>query len=595
MQLMIVYRFLRKISDWTMSGFYSEVCVTGAENIPQDGPVIIAATHHNEIVDIAALSATIPYRRRVCYWAKSSLFKNPISGAMLTSSGSIPVYRNPNSSSSSSLPPNNNGSASQADLFRHTSAALVAGEVIGVFPEGTSYTEPGIVQVKDGAAWAAVEYVKVMNLSGKEGKELVIIPAAIVYTDKSKYQSRICVRYGKPVVVSEYAARLDLESAESTRSVVKEITAAIESELKHLTVNAPDWKTLHAACAARKMFWKNEDRIPLDKFVDITQRFVKTLSPKNEAMEIRQAILNRYLALLHFTGTSHSALEDLYPFVEHDKDFPMRPFLWPSRSRAGATFLLQLCITMFHPRALLFLPVFLVHVPGYITGWFAARMLTVPNEEETKAQFKAIFGGLGFAVSYGLLTRACVKLAMNFTSPVHSSIGSGGLAAFTEKVLQSFSTLCDSLAARHGSLKSTLSILVVAVGMTRSLWKWHNALVYVNYMQWKRFMTSFRVVTGLLLPPSFDLQADQLPAYSTPPLPAENPYIKRYTVEDPPRSSSALIGDAGHTVIQSSLRNADHVGPGAHGPSIPARKLIRHLFLARSAAYRALRSSDERR
>ncbi|KAG1823204.1 hypothetical protein EV424DRAFT_1321399, partial [Suillus variegatus] len=56
----------------------------------------------------------------------------------------------------------------------------------------TSYTESGIVQVKDGAARAAVEYAKAMNLSGKDsGKELVIVPAAIVYTDKSKYQSRV--------------------------------------------------------------------------------------------------------------------------------------------------------------------------------------------------------------------------------------------------------------------------------------------------------------------------------------------------------------------------------------------------------------------
>jgi len=60
-----------------------------------------------------------------------------------------------------------------------------------MFPEGTSYTEPGIAQVKDGAAWAAVEYAKAVNLSGKEGNELVIVPAAIVYTDKSKYQSRV--------------------------------------------------------------------------------------------------------------------------------------------------------------------------------------------------------------------------------------------------------------------------------------------------------------------------------------------------------------------------------------------------------------------
>ncbi|KAG1853322.1 hypothetical protein C8R48DRAFT_777251 [Suillus tomentosus] len=55
-----------------------------------------------------------------------------------------------------------------------------------------------------------------------------------------------------------------------------------------------------------------------------------------------------------------------------------------------------------------------------------------------------------------------------------------------------------------------------------------------NYRQWKRFLTAFRVFTGPLLPPYFDLPADQLPAYSTLPLPVENPYIKRHVAEDPP-------------------------------------------------------------
>ncbi|KIJ16214.1 hypothetical protein PAXINDRAFT_113982 [Paxillus involutus ATCC 200175] len=163
MQLTLAYRFLRKISDWTMSGFYSEVYVSGKENVPQDGPIIIAATHHNEIIDIAALSVTIPYRRRICYWAKSTLFKNPIAGALLTSSGSIPVYRNPNNLGSSGNGGASGSSISQTELFRHTSAALARGEVVGVFPEGTSYTEPSIAQLKDGAAWAAVEYVKTVN------------------------------------------------------------------------------------------------------------------------------------------------------------------------------------------------------------------------------------------------------------------------------------------------------------------------------------------------------------------------------------------------------------------------------------------------
>lgn len=40
MPLRLVYRALRKISDWSLS-FYSDVYVEGQENVPVDGPVIL--------------------------------------------------------------------------------------------------------------------------------------------------------------------------------------------------------------------------------------------------------------------------------------------------------------------------------------------------------------------------------------------------------------------------------------------------------------------------------------------------------------------------------------------------------------------------
>jgi glycerol-3-phosphate O-acyltransferase / dihydroxyacetone phosphate acyltransferase len=41
MELKLVYRFLRQVSDWSVNGFYSEVHVEGHENVPKHGPVIL--------------------------------------------------------------------------------------------------------------------------------------------------------------------------------------------------------------------------------------------------------------------------------------------------------------------------------------------------------------------------------------------------------------------------------------------------------------------------------------------------------------------------------------------------------------------------
>ena len=78
-----------------------------------------------------------------------------------------------------------------------TFKALSQGQAVALFPEGTSYTETRIMQVKDGAAWAALEYTKWAKDNGVDQQAGVkILPAAIVYTNKSKYRSQVCCRCG---------------------------------------------------------------------------------------------------------------------------------------------------------------------------------------------------------------------------------------------------------------------------------------------------------------------------------------------------------------------------------------------------------------
>ena len=40
MELKLVYRGLRQVSDWALR-FYSDVYVDGIENVPRDGPIIL--------------------------------------------------------------------------------------------------------------------------------------------------------------------------------------------------------------------------------------------------------------------------------------------------------------------------------------------------------------------------------------------------------------------------------------------------------------------------------------------------------------------------------------------------------------------------
>ena len=110
----------------------------------------------------------------------ASLFANPIAKYILLSSGNIPVDRK---------------SKDRQVLFKGTFEALSKGSAVALFPEGTSYTEPRIMQVKDGAAWAALEYTKWVEEQRSAGvsglQDVIVVPVAIVYTNKSKYRSSV--------------------------------------------------------------------------------------------------------------------------------------------------------------------------------------------------------------------------------------------------------------------------------------------------------------------------------------------------------------------------------------------------------------------
>lgn len=92
--------------------------IKGLENLPTEGPVIIACNHlslWDPIIVGCAMS------RPVYFMAKEELFKLPVLGKILPEIGAFPVKRG------------------QGDIsaIRKSIAVLKEGKVLGIFPEGT--------------------------------------------------------------------------------------------------------------------------------------------------------------------------------------------------------------------------------------------------------------------------------------------------------------------------------------------------------------------------------------------------------------------------------------------------------------------------
>ncbi|KAL6303761.1 hypothetical protein BKA93DRAFT_786646 [Sparassis latifolia] len=426
----------------------------------------------------------------VSFWAKASLFAHPLVRAILRSSGSIPVYRNPNSidSRESQGDGTAKNSVKSEALFHATFRTLDAGGTVGVFPEGTSYTEPGIVQVKDGAARVALEYSKWLKdekdvvAEGRRRECLKVVPVGIVYTDKTRYQSRVCVRYGKAIDLAHFTELyLSSENENDQRTAIRALTGEIERHLVEVTINSPDWDTLHTAAIVRNILWGDSDRIPAQYFVAVSQTLIDLFSIPNSSVSFVQAkrALLAYHALLTHTRISHASL----------------PPISASRSRALpylsiftqlAKVVVHLCIS---------LPAFLPHLPAYTLGRIFARLFATPDAQETRAQYLAVGGILGAGLGYAGIGLAIAKIHARIMGE-RSGVGLGTwLACFwTAKVV---------------------------------LGIWHQAVVNHNYEQLQKLRTSFIVLLGAF---SSSIPKNDLAHYTIPPPPPINPLI-RHTVE----------------------------------------------------------------
>ena len=70
------YSLLRPIVDWCTRYSYRKVEVRGEENIPTDGPVLLAANHCNTLMD--ALVILRSRKEATVFGARADMFNSPL-------------------------------------------------------------------------------------------------------------------------------------------------------------------------------------------------------------------------------------------------------------------------------------------------------------------------------------------------------------------------------------------------------------------------------------------------------------------------------------------------------------------------------------
>jgi 1-acyl-sn-glycerol-3-phosphate acyltransferase len=110
--------------------------VTGAENIPLEGPVLIAPIHRSNVDFALTLFIT---KRKAFFMAKDSLFRVPLLAPLIRHLGAFPIQR---------------GSADRESMA-FSEAVLRQGHALVLFPEGTRKEGREVAPLHDGAMFVA--------------------------------------------------------------------------------------------------------------------------------------------------------------------------------------------------------------------------------------------------------------------------------------------------------------------------------------------------------------------------------------------------------------------------------------------------------
>lgn len=185
----------------------------GLENLDRPEGFIVAANHASLVDPLT--TAHVLYNNGVPprIMAKAELFKVPVFGWLLRSSGQIPVHRN---------------SRSAADSLVGAKTALAAGECVLIFPEGTLTLDP--------EAWPMVARTGVARLALESGAPVIPLGqwGATTILPRGGRIPRLFPRtragaiVGPPVDLSDLNGRTDSATlVEATARIMAAITAQV--------------------------------------------------------------------------------------------------------------------------------------------------------------------------------------------------------------------------------------------------------------------------------------------------------------------------------------------------------------------------------
>jgi 1-acyl-sn-glycerol-3-phosphate acyltransferase len=213
----LLYHIEKPLANVFMRVFY-KLESSGAKNVPDGRPVVIAPNHVNAFVDPTITAMML--KPTVRFFARGDVFKGKLARIILNSLNISPMYRI--QEGYSELKKNDK-------TFEECRSLLSQNKGLLMFPEGICIQGRRARPLKKGLSRIVFQTEEMFDFK----KDILIFPVGLNYSNAKKFRSEIFLHFGEAISINDYEQLYRQDKVKA----INELTKKLESELAKLLIH----------------------------------------------------------------------------------------------------------------------------------------------------------------------------------------------------------------------------------------------------------------------------------------------------------------------------------------------------------------------
>ncbi|NJC26921.1 1-acyl-sn-glycerol-3-phosphate acyltransferase [Neolewinella antarctica] len=217
----MLYFIVRPVVRYVFKYYFRDIQLSGLENIPKNGAVILAANHPTGFLEPCIMACF--QSRNLHFLARGDLYKNALATATLRALNILPVYR----LKDGGFGKLRNNFSTFDDCFR----VLSDRKAVMIMAEGSCIHEKALRPLVKGTARIALGALE----ADATLPEVYVLPVGVNFTRAERVRSDVMIRCGEPILASDYLRGYRA----SPNAALSEFTRHLRQRLQPLIVQFP--------------------------------------------------------------------------------------------------------------------------------------------------------------------------------------------------------------------------------------------------------------------------------------------------------------------------------------------------------------------